>query len=96
MKVRILLKKRFLNKKKRNQLFVQDQELVQDLVQGHQENEDLDLGLVLVSGNTENVRARDQEKGRESHLGHTPVKEGLGKGKKNVRKRDCLLYGQRH
>lgn len=34
MKDRMLLKKRFLNKKKRNQLFVQDQELVQDLVQG--------------------------------------------------------------
>lgn len=63
---------------------------------GHRENEGLDHGLVLVSGNTESVHAQDQEKGRESHLGHTPVKEGLGKGKKNVRKRDCLLYGQKH
>jgi len=34
MKDRMLLKKRFLNKKKRKQLFIQDQELVQDLVQG--------------------------------------------------------------
>lgn len=92
----MLLKKRFLNKKKRNLLFVQDQERVQDLVQGHQENEGLDHDLVLVSVNTENVHAQDQEKGRESHLGPTPVKEGLGKGKKNVRKRDCLQYGQKH
>lgn len=63
---------------------------------GHQGNGGLDHDLVLVSVNTENVHARDQEKGRESRLGHIPVKEGLGKGKKNVRKRDCLLYGQKH
>lgn len=63
---------------------------------GHQENEGLDHGLVLVSVNTENVHAQDQEKERESHLGHIPVKEGLGKGKRNVRKRDCLLSGQKH
>lgn len=63
---------------------------------GHQESEGLDHDLVLGSVSTESVHGQDQEKGRGSHLGHIPVKEGLGKGRKSVRKRDCLPYGQKH
>lgn len=93
MKGKMEYKRKSLNKKLRKQQFVQDQGLIHDLVQNHQENKDPGHNLVLESVSTESDHAPTQEKERGSH---TQVKGEPEKGRKNGRKRGYLQLGLKH